>query len=94
MSPGEQDDGRDILAEIARGDMTLEQRLEHMGIDPAEYKAAVKSDNKARAKMEDWVPKTKEEAQRKWRKLASAPDDTTLMDMFKREGVDILKEGK
>ena len=29
----------DLMADIENGDMTLDQRLEHMGLDPKEYKA-------------------------------------------------------
>lgn len=29
----------DLMADIENGDMPLDQRLEHMGLDPKEYKA-------------------------------------------------------
>lgn len=29
----------DLIADIENGDMPLDQRLEHMGLDPKEYKA-------------------------------------------------------
>ena len=74
--------------------MTLEQRLEHMGMDPEVYKKLKRSEDKAAAKFEKWVPKTKEEAQRKWKKMVNSPDHTIMLDMFKKEGLDVLKEGK
>lgn len=88
------DAGFDIYAEIEKGDMSLEQRLEHMGIDPAQYKSAKKSARKAQERFDKWIPTTKEDAQKKWKKLASTPDDITLLEMFKKEGLDVLKEGK
>ena len=74
--------------------MSLEERLEHMGLDVAKYKALRNSEKKAAKKFENWIPKTKEEAQRKWKKMQQTPDDTTLLEMFKREGIEPLKVGK
>ncbi|KAF2446282.1 hypothetical protein P171DRAFT_430468 [Karstenula rhodostoma CBS 690.94] len=91
--PGEDNDV-DIFAEMEKGDMTLEQRLEHMGIDSAEYKALKTSAKASQKKFEAWTPKSKAEAQKKWKRLADAPEDITLLEMFKREGVDVLQEGK
>jgi small subunit ribosomal protein S10 len=91
--PGEDNDV-DILAEIEKGDMPIEQRLEHMGLDAAEYTALKTSAKRAQKKLEKWTPKDKPEAQRKWKQLANAPEDLTLLEMFKKEGVDVLKEGK
>jgi small subunit ribosomal protein S10 len=92
--PDEKDDGRDIYAEIERGDMSLNERLEHMGINPAQYQTLKNSERKADKKFQKWMPKTKEEAQRKWQQMANTPDNTTLLEMFKKEGLDVLKEGK
>ncbi|KAL5408248.1 hypothetical protein PMIN03_006615 [Paraphaeosphaeria minitans] len=93
--PGESDGADvDIFAEMEKGEMPLEQRLEHMGIDPAEYKALKTSSKAAEEKLNRWTPKTKEDAQRKWKRMVNAPEDNTLLEMFKREGVDVLVEGK
>lgn len=74
--------------------MSVEERLEHMGIDPVEYKTLKHSADKANKKFEKWIPKTREEAQRKYQQMVNTPDDLTLLDMFKKEGLDVLKEGK
>ncbi|KAF1971873.1 ribosomal protein S10 [Bimuria novae-zelandiae CBS 107.79] len=87
-------DGRDIYAEIERGDKSIEQRLQHMGINPEEYHALKRSEIKAQEKFDKWIPKTKQDAQRKWQKMVNSPDDLTMLEMFKREGLDVLKEGK
>ena len=74
--------------------MPLEQRLEHMGIDAGEYNSAKKSARKTQERFDKWMPTEKEDAQKKWKKMASSPDDITLLEMFKKEGLDVLKEGK
>jgi small subunit ribosomal protein S10 len=74
--------------------MSLNERLEHMGINPAQYQTLKNSERKADKKFQKWMPKTKEEAQRKWQQMANTPDNTTLLEMFKKEGLDVLKEGK
>lgn len=74
--------------------MPLNERLEHMGLDAAHYKTLKNSEKKADKKFQNWMPKTKDEAQRKWAKMANTPDDLTLLEMFKKEGLDVLKEGK
>lgn len=84
----------DIFGEIEKGEMSLEERLEHMGIDAAEYKQLKVSAKAAQGRFDRWTPKTKAEAQKKWKQLADAPEDITLLEMFKKEGVDVLAEGK
>lgn len=74
--------------------MTLEQRLEDMGIDPAEYKVLKKSADAAEKRLNRWTPKTKEDALRKYKRMVDAPEDNTLLEMFKREGVDVFAEAK
>lgn len=74
--------------------MPLEQRLEHMGLNVEEYKQLRNSERKAAKKFANWEPKTKEEAQRKWKKMQNTPDHLTLLELFKREGIEPLKVGK
>lgn len=74
--------------------MPLEQRLEHMGLNVAEYKQLRNSERKAAKKFANWEPKTKEEAQRKWKKMQETPDHLNLLELFKREGIEPLKVAK
>ncbi|KAJ4353961.1 mitochondrial 37S ribosomal protein rsm10 [Didymosphaeria variabile] len=82
-APGDDNDV-DIYAEMEKGEMPIEQRLEHMGLDAAEYTALKTSSKRAQKKFDNWTPNDKAEAQRKWKKMANTPDDLTLLEMFKK----------
>lgn len=68
--------------------------MKELGIDPEEYETLRQSSEKADAKFKKWMPKSKEEAQRKWKQMVDTPDNYNMLHMFKREGVDVLHEAK
>ncbi|KAF2819152.1 30S ribosomal protein-like protein S10 [Ophiobolus disseminans] len=82
------------MADIENGDMPLDRRLKDMGLDPEEYKALWKSERKAEERFAEWEPKTREEAQQKWKELQNTPDHMTLLHMYKRAGVEPIKLAK
>lgn len=84
----------DLKADVESGDMSLEERLADMNIDSAEYKALWNSQKKAAKRAAKWEPKTREEAQQKWKELQSGPDDLTLLRTYKRAGVEPIKLAK
>ncbi|KAF9695096.1 hypothetical protein EKO04_007099 [Ascochyta lentis] len=84
----------DLKADVESGDMSLEDRLQDMNMDPAEYKALWNSQKKADKRAAKWEPKTREEAQQKWQEAQSRPDDLTLLRIYKRAGVEPIKLAK
>ena len=44
--------------------------------------------------MAEWQPKTKEEARQLWEKLKEEPDHYTLLQMFKKRGLEPIKVAK
>ncbi|KAF1362146.1 hypothetical protein EJ07DRAFT_108912 [Lizonia empirigonia] len=83
-----------LKADIESGKMTLEERLQHMNIDPKEYKALWNSQKKAAKRAAKSEPKTREEAMQQWKEAQSRPDDLTLLKMYKRGGVEPIKLAK
>jgi len=45
-------------------------------------------------RMAEWEPKTREEAQQKWKEMQNKPDSLTLLHMYKRAGVEPIKAAK
>ncbi|KAH7074398.1 hypothetical protein BKA63DRAFT_443366 [Paraphoma chrysanthemicola] len=84
----------DLMADIENGDMPLDQRLQNMGLDPAEYKALWQSQQKAEQDFAEWEPKTREEAQQRWKELQNTPDHLSLLHIYKRAGVEPIKVAK
>jgi len=52
------------------------------------------SQRKAQAKFDRWEPKTREEAQRKWKKLQDTPDHLNLLDLYRQHGIEPIKLAK
>ncbi|KAH6622473.1 hypothetical protein C7974DRAFT_398359 [Boeremia exigua] len=80
-----------FLEAVESGKIPLDVLQKGFDIDPAEYKALFNSQKKAAKRAAKWEPKTREEAQQKWKELQSAPDDLTLLRVFKRSGIEPLK---
>ncbi|KAH7378500.1 hypothetical protein DE146DRAFT_759043 [Phaeosphaeria sp. MPI-PUGE-AT-0046c] len=85
---------KELLADIENGEMPLDKRLEDMGLDPKEYKALWKSQQAAEQRFAEWEPKTREEAQQKWKEMQNTPDHLALLHMYKRAGVEPIKIAK
>jgi small subunit ribosomal protein S10 len=83
-----------LKADIESGNMTLEERLEHMGLDAAEYKQLWKSQQAAEKRFEEWEPKTRREAEQRWTDMQSTPDHLTLLQMYKKAGIEPIKLAK
>jgi small subunit ribosomal protein S10 len=49
---------------------------------------------KAQAGSAEWEPKTREEAQQKWKELQNTPDHLTLLSIYKGIGVKPIKTAK
>ncbi|KAF2107505.1 30S ribosomal protein S10, mitochondrial precursor [Lophiotrema nucula] len=73
---------------------TLEERLEDLGIDAAEYKTLLGSQQKAEERAERQEPQTAKEARKQWQALQKTPDHNTLLQMYKRAGVEPIKLAK
>ncbi|KAF2028450.1 30S ribosomal protein-like protein S10 [Setomelanomma holmii] len=84
----------DLMADMGINDMPLDQRLQDMGLDPKEYKALWQSQRKAEQAFEEWEPKTREEAQQRWKEAQDTPDHLTLLHLYKRAGVEPIKVAK
>ena len=52
------------------------------------------SQREAEKRFEAWEPKTREEAQQRWKEMQSTPDHLTLLHMYKRAGVEPIKLAK
>ncbi|KAI8941032.1 hypothetical protein NX059_002276 [Plenodomus lindquistii] len=83
-----------LKANIASGDMALDARLQHMRIDPEEYKTLWRSQQRANERSKEWEPQTRAEAQEKWKQMQDTPDHLTLLHMYKRAGVEPIKVAK
>ncbi|KAF1940912.1 hypothetical protein EJ02DRAFT_405503 [Clathrospora elynae] len=83
-----------LKLDLESGDMPLDQRLQDMGLDPAEYRRLNSSLQAANERMEEWEPKTREEAQERWKELQNSPDHLGLLRIYKRSGVEIIKLAK
>ncbi|KAF1851120.1 30S ribosomal protein-like protein S10 [Cucurbitaria berberidis CBS 394.84] len=83
-----------LRTDMENGDMTLDQRLQDMGLDPNEYKRLWKSQQAANERLEAWEPRTREEAQQRWKDMQNTPDHLTLLHMYKRAGVEPIKVAK
>ncbi|KAF2128437.1 30S ribosomal protein-like protein S10 [Dothidotthia symphoricarpi CBS 119687] len=83
-----------LKADVEDGSMDLDARLTDMGIDPKQYKALWNSQQKADERFAQWEPKTREEAQQRWKDLQKTPDHLTLLHMYKRAGVEPIKLAK
>ncbi|OAL51285.1 ribosomal protein S10 [Pyrenochaeta sp. DS3sAY3a] len=44
--------------------------------------------------MAEWEPKTREEAQQRWKEMQNTPDDLTLLQLYKKGGVEPIKVAK
>jgi small subunit ribosomal protein S10 len=53
-----------------------------------------KSQVKGEKQFEEWEPKTREEAQQKWKEMQNTPDDLTLLRIYKRAGAEPIKIAK
>lgn len=53
-----------------------------------------KSQQAAEQRFAEWEPKTREEAQQKWKELQNTPDHLGLLHMYKRAGVEPIKIAK
>ncbi|KAH8724707.1 hypothetical protein GQ44DRAFT_708138 [Phaeosphaeriaceae sp. PMI808] len=83
-----------LMADIENGDMPLDERLQHMGIDPKEYKTLWKSQQESEKRFKENEPKTREEAQKLWKEMQTTPDHNTLLHIYKRAGVEPIKLAK
>jgi small subunit ribosomal protein S10 len=45
-------------------------------------------------RFKEWEPKTREEAQQRWKELQNTPDHLTLLHIYKRSGVEPIKLAK
>jgi hypothetical protein len=54
----------------------------------------LKSQEAALKKANKWEPKTREEAKSKWKKLQNSPDHLSLLEMYRKEGLEVLKLAK
>ncbi|KAF2175530.1 30S ribosomal protein-like protein S10 [Zopfia rhizophila CBS 207.26] len=95
-SRAEDDDDIDIPegSGAPRGNMTLEEQLQDMGIEPEKYKTLYKSQQRANAKADEWEPMTREDAWKRWEELKKAPDHFTMLHMYKRAGIEPIKLAK
>ncbi|KAL5119129.1 mitochondrial 37S ribosomal protein rsm10 [Pleosporales sp. CAS-2024a] len=86
------DDGEPI--DIEAGDMPMDARLMDMGFDPAEYHVLLQSQQEAEKRFQEREPKTREEAQQMWKEMQNTPDHLTLLEVYKRAGVEPIKVAK
>ncbi|KAF2866611.1 30S ribosomal protein-like protein S10 [Massariosphaeria phaeospora] len=92
--PEEPDDDNAAIKEITDGKMNLDERLEHMGLDPEKFKQLYKSQQEADKRYKKWKPTTREESERKWAEMQTTPDHMTMLHMYKRAGVEPIKLAK
>ncbi|KAF1915706.1 hypothetical protein BDU57DRAFT_577544 [Ampelomyces quisqualis] len=85
---------KNLMADLEGGDMPLDQRLQDMGLDPKEYKALYKSQQEVEERWQKNEPKTREEAQRRWKEMQNTPDHLTLLNMYKAKGVEPIQLAK
>jgi small subunit ribosomal protein S10 len=52
------------------------------------------SQEKAEERFAEWEPKTREEAQQRWKEMQNTPDHLSLLHMYKRAGVEPIKVAK
>lgn len=71
--------------------MTLTDRLRDMSLGEKEFKKLWKSQQDVQKKLDDWEPRTREEAQRKWKELQNTPDHFNLLQLYKSAGVEPIK---
>lgn len=83
-----------LMADVEAGNLPLDEQLEKMGLDPAEYKELWNSQRKAQKATAKREPKTREEAQKLWKQMQSTPDDLTLLGTYKRGGVEPIQLAK
>jgi small subunit ribosomal protein S10 len=83
-----------IKADIEAGGMTLDERLQDMGLDAAEYKQLWKSQQASEKRFEKWEPTTRSEAEQRWKEMQNTPDHLTLLQMYKKAGIEPIKLAK
>ncbi|OSS45369.1 hypothetical protein B5807_10369 [Epicoccum nigrum] len=83
-----------FIKDIESGKIPLELLQQGADIDPADYKALWNAQQKAEKRHKQWEPKTREEAQQKWKAMQNTPDDLTMLHMFKRDGLEPIKLAK
>jgi len=54
----------------------------------------LESQQKALERSSKWEPKTREAAKVKWKKLQNSPDHLSLLEMYRKEGLEVLKLAK
>ncbi|KAL6704656.1 mitochondrial 37S ribosomal protein rsm10 [Coniothyrium glycines] len=93
----EEPEGKLMDELLAKGnDLSLSQRLKgtFTDLDEKEYKSLWKSEQAAKKRWEEWEPRTREDAERKWKELQNTPDHFSLLHMYKRAGVEPIKLAK
>jgi hypothetical protein len=45
-------------------------------------------------RFKEWEPKTREEAQQRWKEMQNTPDHLTLLHTYRRSGVEPIKVAK
>ncbi|CAN9403216.1 unnamed protein product [Alternaria alternata] len=83
-----------LKMDLENSAMPLDQRLEDAGINPQEFKTLYASQQKVNQDQEEWEPKTREDAQRRWKELQNTPDHLGLLKMYKRAGLEPIKLAK
>ncbi|KAF2750293.1 hypothetical protein M011DRAFT_456199 [Sporormia fimetaria CBS 119925] len=72
----------------------FDEQLQQLGLDPAEFRALYKSTKKAQKEAEEREPKTAAEARKQWESFQATPDHTSLLEMYKRVGIEPIKLAK
>lgn len=54
----------------------------------------MKSQKEAEERFAQWEPKDRADADRKWKEMQDTPDHLTLLQMYKREGIEPIKLAK
>jgi small subunit ribosomal protein S10 len=52
------------------------------------------SQQAAQKRFDEWEPKTREEAQQRWKEMQDTPDHLALLRVYKRAGVEPIKLAK
>ncbi|ORY00311.1 hypothetical protein BCR34DRAFT_575924 [Clohesyomyces aquaticus] len=74
--------------------MDLETQLDRMGVSMDEYTQVWRSMQGLKERQDEWEPKTKAEAEKKWEEMRKTPDHHTMLHMYKHQGIEVYKLAK
>ncbi|KAF2733519.1 hypothetical protein EJ04DRAFT_577587 [Polyplosphaeria fusca] len=74
--------------------LSLDERLQELGADPAEYKKLLASYKQIERRQRAEEPQTAKETAKQWKEWQKTPEHNVMLHMYKRAGVEPIKVAK